>query len=123
MVNEGHLSFNEDRVFNFPTLIFEMPTDIGMPVAYDVQASLLGSLNANFDLDDEEHEENIHKIKYSTNFNFQSNNGLSFFYTDKLAFTIRQNRIYKHNFGHQIKFGAETKDEENRMVLALDVPE
>ena len=117
------MSFDEDRVFNLPTLIYEMPTDIGMPIAYDVQASLLGSMAFNFNPDDEEHEENIHKIRYSTRFNFQSNNGLSLFYADKLAFTVRQNRIYKHAFGQNLKIGAESKDEENRMFVDLDVPE
>ena len=109
MFREGHFSLTEDRVFNLPTLIYEMPTEIGMPIAYDVQASLLGSLDFNFDPDDEEHEENIHKIRYSTRFNFQSNNGLSLFYADKLAFAVRQNRVYKHTFGHHLKIGAESK--------------
>jgi len=123
MWKENDHSFSENRVFNFPTMIYEIPTELGMPIGYDIQASLLGSFNAEIDPDDEAHEENIHKVRYSTRFNFQSNNGLSLFYSDKLAFTVRQDRVYKHTFGNRIKFGAESRDEENRMVLALDVPE
>ena len=57
MKNEGESNLNEDRAFSLPTLIYEMPTDLGMPVAYDVQATLLGSLRATLDPDDEEHED------------------------------------------------------------------
>jgi len=123
MIKGGHISFNEDRLFDLPTTIYEMPTDIGLPVAYDVQAALLGSFNAKLDLDDEENGKRMHKIGFSSNFNFQSNNGMSLFYGDKLAFSIRQNRIYKHNFGHQMKFGPESDEDHIQMTLSLSVPE
>jgi len=122
IIQDGHLSINEDKIFNLPTFNYEMPTDIGMPVAYDAKSAMLGSLNAELELNHEDNEHKVHMFKYETHFNFQSYNGFTLFYGDKLAFNVRQNTIYKHNFGHQIKFGSENENDEMFLTVALSVP-
>jgi len=115
-----YFSFNKQLALTMGTVLYEQPSDIGFPVAY--YGGLTSTVNVEFDVSNGEDADDDNGLffrifNYKLSYNAQVINSMWVFHQDNTAFAIRQDNVYKHQFGQWAKIAYNTPKKNLKVVF------
>jgi len=104
-------SFKKQLALTTGTVLYEQPSDIGFPVAF--YAGMTSTVNLDFEVSNGDGAEDdgdlfFRIFNYKVSYNAQASNGMTVFHQDNMDFRIKQDNVYKHQFGQWAKVAYNT---------------